>query len=245
MANRWSEEITNTKKPVGGIVRRTYTPPARSKTQSDSGFLNKLVSAINYLTRGSGNASQMNQIRQTQRQEALKTYNTGIAPANQYNMNALSDNQRNAFYRAPGLGNVLPLAQQQQLRANVYAEPILKPPAANGNPYTGQQRQTSVLNSYVYSPPAQGSTYNKLYKDPVNVDLLPDNYAPYYPPQVMPEAPSPTITPPPAYEYPYVPPPGDGGGGGGGGGGTTPTRADVNQWYANMVNWNIGRPRGG
>lgn len=177
--------------------------------------------------------AQMESIRQQQRQEALKIYNTGIAPANQYDLSGLTPEQRAAFWRAPGFGLTLPKDEQEQVfGADKTREPILSGrydlsnPTMNGGAGGGAATADPTLFGYRH-----GSDY-----DPW------ENYRGYQPPGILPPV-SPGLTPPPAYEIPTYEYPYYGSGGNGGYGGQQ--RPDVNQWYANMVNWTINRPRGG
>lgn len=74
--------------------------------------------------------------------------------------------------------------------------------------------------------PGQMNTYD-------DRDILPGNYSPWSPDGTLP--PPPTTTPPgnaPQYDYPVY----------GGYGGSSDS--GINQWYANMVQWNINRPKG-
>lgn len=176
--------------------------------------------------------AQMQAIREKQRQDALKVYNTGIAPANQFDLSGLTPEQRAAFYRAPGMLGALPAATQQQVLTDSQREPILSGrydlsvPTLGDTP--GVDEGDKTLFGYRH-----GSDY-----DPT------ENYRGYQPPGILPMN-SPGLTPPPAnelptYEYPYY-----GGSLSSNGGYGGQQRPDVNQWYANMVNWTINRPRGG
>lgn len=85
----------------------------------------------------------------------------------------------------------------------------------------------------MYYPPGQMNTEQ-------DRDILPDNWNPYTPPGQLP----PPGPPPPnpygldSYTYPVYSDYGYGGGG-------YQQDSGINQWYANMVQWNINRPKGG
>jgi len=100
----------------------------------------------------------------------------------------------------------------------------------------------SVLAGYEPGSNLSGrDPYLNLYKDPTNVDLRPEQIYPYQSPGIL--------------------PPGGGSGGGNGGGGNYDYPweypvypiysqpggggSKINEWYANMVQWNINRPKGG
>lgn len=173
--------------------------------------------------------AQMAAIREKQRQDALRVYNTGIAPANQFDLSGLTPEQKAAFYRAPGMLSSLPAATQEQVTTDPQREPILSGRYDLSSPtLDGTNSGDDILRGYRH-----GSDY-----DPW------ENYQGFIPPEQLPMN-TPGLTPPPAneiptYEYPWM-------------GGSLQRdasyggqqRPDVNQWYANMVNWTINRPRGG
>ena len=121
--------------------------------------------------------------------------------------------------------------------------PILDP----NNVYQGKlrpeygTRENSVLAGYEEGSNPSGRDQDPgKYKDYHNLDLLPDNYFPVRTPEILP--PDPTLPgggdyayPDYQWEYPVY-------SYGGGGGSSAPSR--INEWYQNMVQWNINRPKG-
>lgn len=194
---------------------------------------------------------RMEAIREKQRQDALKVYNTGIAPANQYDLSGLTPEQRIAFSRAPGFGLTLRKVYQDQVYGvDKTREPILSGGYGNPTPTLGANTSSGAggagagdrydqMNGGVGGAPADPTLFG--YRHGSDYDPW-ENYRGYQPPGILP--PSPGLTPPPpneipTYEYPWYSLSSNGGGYGG------QQRPDVNQWYANMVNWTINRPQGG
>ena len=209
----------------------------------------------------SGQASYMKKLQEQMRQQQI-----ALAAANAAALRARNSRESAAAYRRSSRPSYLeryanPLNDKGQTPAMASAmgnysnwyesgaenlAPILDP----NNVYQGKlrpeygKRDKFALAGYEYGDNDSGRDQDPgKYKDYHNLDLLPDNYFPVRTPEILP--PDPTLPgggdyayPDYQWEYPNY----------GGSypvyssGGSTPSR--INEWYQNMVQWNINRPKG-